>query len=351
MMPSATVIHAYGIRPSGRLRVRWPIRMRPIEQWNTLQVRSAMTALCIVSFVCTLHGLYVARDESLRAHRLAVAALQEKVAHAHRQARALPALRQQADALHSALVESDIVQEMQRIGATATRAGLLIDSVEPAAEAGLAGPRGDDRTQPVGQHAVRLAASGDFVSAWSFLGALSTLPVIAMPDEVQLKLEGGQLSLRAVLMMFGINAGSGPAELECSAVAGAPYVPLPQRAAAHPDTACSAGVGMGLTAFSCDDARRRMRSEASPLPPDPFAFASGPRSDGRSATRGAWIGIIWSRSRRAAVVESTAPHVLVPKRAHANPVRAATASGRPRRPACGADGARIAPCTGTGPME
>ncbi|KAG0163599.1 hypothetical protein DFQ28_005594 [Apophysomyces sp. BC1034] len=305
-----------------------------------------MVVLAALSFSGALYALHVVREERVRSHAVAVAALRGKVEHAHRQVRALPELKRQLDELRAALVEPEVMQQMQRIGASAVRAGLLLDSVEPAAEAVAAGPPDGGGVQPVGQQTVRLAASGDFAGAWSFLGSLSALSMIVMPDEVQLKRDGGKLSLRAVLTTYGMTAGSGLTDTGCGRAASVSSIPLPERGPG-PGAGQAHDAGVNSAAVGYGDASARIRRAVSPFPTDPFISSGTPLPRVASAGPSALIGMIWSGSRRVAVMRSAAePRVLVPERSRADSVRGAIGGDAPAATERGGNRARTAPHAG-----
>ncbi|WP_338926240.1 hypothetical protein IHE33_01575 [Mycetohabitans endofungorum] len=310
MMAHTIDASPYSLRGQAALLASWRALARPLEQWPAMQFRITMGVLAALSFGGTLYVSQSSHDERMRAEAVAVAGLRAKTAQAHRQVSALPALRRQLEKVRAVRVDPDIAQHMQRIDTLAARAGLLLDSVEPVAEVAVGERRGEG-AQAVDRQTARLAASGDFIGAWSFLGSLSALPVIAIPDEVQLKADGGQLSLRALLTIYGMRGGTGLAAAGCGREwVREPRVPLPTRSLAADavrvhDASRDAAVERGV-----DADRRRAGNPPSPLPSDPFSGSRARQARMASVTPPVWIGTIWSGSRRIAVVDAIKSRLL-----------------------------------------
>ncbi|MCF7695441.1 hypothetical protein KPG66_04720 [Mycetohabitans sp. B2] len=300
----------YSLRGQAALLVSWrALVVRPLEQWPAMPFRIAIGALAALSFSGTLYVSQSLRDERMRAEAVAVAELRAKTAQTHRQISALPALRSQLEQARAGRIDPDVAQHMQRIDTLAARAGLLLDSVEPVAEFAVGEHRGEG-AQAVARQTARLAASGDFIGAWSFLGSLSTLPVIAVPDEVQLKVDGGQLSLRALLTLYGMRGGPGLAAAGCGCEGGhESRVPLPARSLAA-DAVRALDASKDVAAERDVDAdQRRAGNLPSPLPPDPFSGSRAFQPRMASVTSPVWIGTIWSGSHRIAVVDAIKPRL------------------------------------------
>ncbi|MEJ2768566.1 hypothetical protein [Mycetohabitans sp. B46] len=304
MMAHTIDASPYSLRAQAARLASWRVLARPLEQWPALPFRIAIGALAALSFGGTLYVSQSSRDERMRAEAVAVAELRAKTAQAHRQVSALPALRRQLEQARAGRIDPDIAQHMQRIDTLAAHAGLLLDSVEPVTEVAVGEYRGEG-AQAVERQTARLVASGDFIGAWSFLNSLSALPVIAVPDEVQLKVDGGQLSLHAMLTLYGMHGGTGLAAAGCGREGRhESRVPLPARSLAADavrvhDASKDAAVERDVNAD-----RRRAGNLPSPLPPDPFSGSRARQPRMASVTSPAWIGTIWSGSRRIAVVDA-----------------------------------------------
>lgn len=299
----------YGLRGQAALLISWRALARPLEQWPAMQFRIAMGALAALSFGGTLYVSQSSHDERMRAEAMAVAGLRAKTAQAHRQVSALPALRRKLEQMRAMRIDPDVAQHMQRLDTLASRAGLLLDSVEPVAEVAMGEYRGEG-AQAVGRQTARLAASGDFIGAWSFLGALSALPVIAVPDEVQLKADGGQLSLRAMLTIYGMRGGPGLTAAGCGRErVHEPRVPLPARSLAAAAVRVHDASRDDAAERDVDADRRRAGDPPSPLPPDPFSRPRARQPRVASIAPPVWIGTIWSGSRRVAVADAIKPRL------------------------------------------
>lgn len=159
---------------------------RALEEWTSTHVCCAATAAALVSFAIAWHALRVVHHERLLASQAAVAALQARLDDAAAKIRSLPALRRQAAASRPSDAVPGVAEQLDLLGDAATRAGLLLDALEPAAQ-GSGGGQAD--------RAFRLQASGDFFNALRFFNELRRLPMFTLPSDVLIRVRGARLAL------------------------------------------------------------------------------------------------------------------------------------------------------------
>lgn len=184
-----------GRAASARFTEGWVWLSVPLEAWSAQRRFVVALVVAFVAFVLGVQGLRSADLDGFDASRAALAEAQHRLADARHAMTQLPTLRDQARerAQRARPAVWTSADDVRALSALADDSGLTLVSLEPGAESGAA----TDTMRPV-----QLIARGDFAEMLQFIDGLTTLPVLVVPFDVEIKRDGNVLSVNATLQVF-----------------------------------------------------------------------------------------------------------------------------------------------------
>lgn len=184
-----------GRATSTRFAEGWAWLSMPLEAWSVHRRLVVVLVVAFAAFVLGEQGLRSADLDGFDASRAALAEAQHRLTDARRAVTQLPALRDEARerARHARPAVWTSADDVRTLSALADDSGLTLVSLEPGAESGAA----TDTMRPV-----QLAARGDFAEVLQFIDGLTTLPVLVVPFDVEIRRDGNMLSVNATLQVF-----------------------------------------------------------------------------------------------------------------------------------------------------
>ncbi len=184
-----------GRAASTRFTEGWVWLSIPPEAWSKQRRFVVALLVAFAAFVLGVQGIRSADLDGFDASRATLAEAQHRLADARHAMTQLPTLRNEARerAQRARPAVWTSADDVRALSALADDSGLALVSLEPGAESGAA----TDTMRPV-----QLAARGDFAEVLQFIDGLTTLPVLVVPFDVEIRRDGNVLSMNATLQVF-----------------------------------------------------------------------------------------------------------------------------------------------------
>jgi hypothetical protein len=258
----------------------------PPHKWTARRRVMVCTAAAAGSFALVTYVWRVLDAGSRAAEAAGVEALEQRLRESRAKIERLPQLRDLARTHPSGgrAQPRSANGDWHAVADLASRAGVTLHALLPAAAA--PGARG--RNGQAGRKGLHVDGRADFPALYAFLGGLSTLPMLVVPEDLEIKPENGALALNATLEVFHI--GGGRAASVANAQAHAP-------AAADTTDTSIASVGS-----AAPDASGASGALANPLLANPFDGGAGGAT--ASGSPGRLIGIMQDRQGALALFEA-----------------------------------------------
>lgn len=192
----------------------------PPQKWTARRRLMVCTAVASGSFALVTYVWRVLDAAGRATQAAAVEALEQRLRESRAKLARLPQLRQSAPARLAPLrgpVRS-ASDDLRAVADLAAHTGVTLHALVPASAATASAAR--DRKRGTAHHVLRVDGQADFAGLYAFLGGLSTLPMLVVPEVLEIKSEKGALMLGATFDIFDRpTAGAVPAnEIEPFAV-------------------------------------------------------------------------------------------------------------------------------------
>ncbi|MBN3755079.1 hypothetical protein G3N95_19195 [Paraburkholderia sp. Tr-20389] len=190
-----TIAGRFG-RPAARERVVHALAARlrmPLEAWSVRRRWFVASCVAVAAFALGANAWLATDMSGVQSSREALSAAQRKLSDVEAAVAQLPVLRKAASVARMPANWTS-ADDIRVISQLASRNDMTLLSIEPAAVTGS------------GLEAARslhVTARADFDHVVDFFEALTSLPVLVVPDEVTLRHQGDGLSVNATLRSFG----------------------------------------------------------------------------------------------------------------------------------------------------
>lgn len=232
----------------------------PPQKWTARRRLMVCTAVASGSFALATYVWRVLDAASRATDAAAVEALEQRLRESRAKVARLPQLREAARAqpgqLHAAARSAS--DDWRAVADLASHTGVTLHALVPASAATAS--RG--RKSGAARHVLRVDGQADFAGLYAFLGGLSTLPMLVVPEALEIKSEKGALVLGATLDVFDRPIARAASAIDNRAfVADAP-VAQARRPLADPfeggASGADAGVSVGRLVGVVRDGRRAL---------------------------------------------------------------------------------------------
>jgi Tfp pilus assembly protein PilO len=182
--------------------LHWLSRMRsPLEAWSGRSRLLVGLLIGAVVFAVGANGWISADLAGVQASRVALSDAEHRVAQAQQALAQLPALRRQAAATATATATANAqapatwtpADDMRLMSLLAVRSGVTLLTLAP----GVGRNAGSDTVR-----SLHLTVQADFLHLMIFLRGLSDMPILVVPEDVNVKRSTGGLLISATLHVF-----------------------------------------------------------------------------------------------------------------------------------------------------
>ena len=197
------------------------LRRSPAEKWDVQRRLMLCAAVASATFMLVTYGWRLIDASDRAAREAAVDALEQRLRESRGKLARLPQLR---EAARSQPALPDVPAraaggDWQAVAGLASRAGMTLRALGPASAAAARAGSGAPAAR-----ALRVEGRADFRGLYAFLSGLSTLPMLAVPNAVEIKPDNGELALGATLDIFDMPPVQAAPELHALGQAAQPIV-------------------------------------------------------------------------------------------------------------------------------
>lgn len=246
------------------------VRSAP-RKWTPRRRFMVCTAVASASFALVTYVWRVLDAGTRATNAAAVEALEQRLRENRAKVERLPRLRQtvRVQPAQAPAVARSASGDWRAVADLASRTGVTLHALLPASAGAATRGRGGTAARKV----LRVDGRADFAGLYAFLGGLSTLPMLVVPEALEIKPESGALALSATLGVFDLSAAQAASAVDWRALAS--------------ETAAAVGAGSG-------QASRRLA--------DPFA--GGVAGADAGASVGRLVGVVQDSRGALALFEA-----------------------------------------------
>lgn len=221
---------------------------RSPQKWTARQRLMVCTAVASGAFALVTYVWRVLDAASRATQAAAVEALEQRLRESRAKLAQLPQLRQSMPAppapSHAAVRSAS--DDLRAVADLAARTGVTLHALVPASAATATAARG--RKRGTAHHVLRVDGQADFAGLYAFLGGLSTLPMLVVPEVLEIESEKGALTLGATLDLFDRPIARAASANDVEPIAAAAAVAQARRPLADPFAASTSGADAGASA-------------------------------------------------------------------------------------------------------
>ncbi|MGN6651937.1 hypothetical protein, partial [Trinickia sp.] len=173
------------------------------QKWTAARRFMVCTALASGAFALVTYTWRVLDAGSRATDAAAVEVLELRLRESRTKVASLPQLRDtvRAQPAPGRMATRPASGDWHAVADLASRAGVTLHALSPASAA--TGARG--RNEKAARNTLRIDGRGDFAGLHAFLDGLSTLPMLVVPEALEVKPENGALALSATLDVFDLS--------------------------------------------------------------------------------------------------------------------------------------------------
>ena len=223
---------------------------RSPQKWTARQRLMVCTAVASGAFALVTYVWRVLDAASRATQAAAVEALEQRLRESRAKLARLPQLRQSAPtqpASSPAAVRS-ASDDLRAVADLAARTGVTLHALVPASAATATATAARGRKRGAAHQVLRVDGQADFAGLYAFLGGLSTLPMLVVPEVLEIKSEKGALTLGATLDLFDRPIARAASANDVEPIAAAAAVAQARRPLADPFAASTSGADAGASA-------------------------------------------------------------------------------------------------------
>ena len=219
---------------------------RSPQKWTARQRLMVCTAVASGAFALVTYVWRVLDAASRATQAAAVEALEQRLRESRAKLAQLPQLRQSMPAppAPSHVAVRSASDDLRAVADLAARTGVTLHALVPASAATAA--RG--RKRGTAHHVLRVDGQADFAGLYAFLGGLSTLPMLVVPEVLEIESEKGGLTLGATLDLFDRPIALAASANDVEPIAAAAAVAQARRPLADPFSASTSGADADASA-------------------------------------------------------------------------------------------------------
>lgn len=185
------------------------VRSAP-RKWTPRRRFMVCTAVASASFALVTYVWRVLDAGTRATNAAAVEALEQRLRENRAKVERLPRLRQtvRVQPAQAPAVARSASGDWRAVADLASRTGVTLHALLPASAGAATRGRGGTAARKV----LRVDGRADFAGLYAFLGGLSTLPMLVVPEALEIKPENGALALSATLGVFDLSAAQAASE-------------------------------------------------------------------------------------------------------------------------------------------